>query len=142
MAALAGISILFSYHRNTITDTNDSPSKLLSLIEHPNILTFWQPHNNTSVNYSLEGVFAVLPKLSNLHVFFWKDPKTRYPLSAGESLWLPVLELVNKTDRDHFASLEFVEGDSKENFLKDAKVLKNWIQFVEKKQNKTIEIKK
>jgi sugar phosphate isomerase/epimerase len=142
MAALAGISISFEYHKNTLTDTNDSARKLLSSIAHPNIRAFWQPHNNTSAKYSLEGVSAILSKLSDIHVFFWKDPKTRYPLSDGESIWLPVLELVNKTGRDHFASLEFVEGDSQENFLKDAEVLKHWIQLVEEKQGKTIKIKK
>ena len=66
-------------------------------------------------------------------MFFWENSETRYPLAAGSELWLPILHLVNKTGRDHFASLEFVENNATESFFRDAQVLKDWIGFLNKK---------
>ena len=139
MAALADISISFEYHSHTLTDTNNSAFKLLGLLPHPNINTFWQPHNYTTLNYNLEGLATILPKVSDFHVFFWENSQNRFPLAAGEDFWIPVLQMANKTSRDHFFSLEFVEKNSEGNFLKDALVLKDWIELVEKKHSEVIE---
>jgi shikimate kinase len=53
-------------------------------------------------------------------------------------MWLPALELANKTNRDRFVSLEFVENNSQKNFINDANVLKDWIKYIRSKQNKKL----
>jgi len=127
-AAGAGVGIAYEYHANTLTDTNESAQDLLARTDHSNITTLWQPPNGKSPEYCLEGLNAVLPRLSNVHVFHWgPSSKDRNLLEAGTERWKPYLEALRSTGRDHHLLLEFVKDDSPENFLADAATLSRWI---------------
>ncbi len=127
-AAAAGVGIAYEYHANTLTDTNESAQDLLERTQTPNITTLWQPPNGQSPEYCLEGLKAVLPRLSNVHVFhWWPTNKDRNPLDAGTDRWKPYLETLRSTGRDHHLLIEFVKDDDPENFLADAAALRRWI---------------
>lgn len=125
-----GISVSFEYHKGTLTDTNESAQKLLATADHPNLKTFWQPPNNQTTDYCLEGLKAVLPRLTNLHVFHWEFPegqKTIKLLEEGADRWRSFFSLARRAEGDRYASLEFVADDSTESFAADAAVLKKLV---------------
>ena len=127
-AAAAGVGIAYEYHANTLTDTNESAQELLDRTDHPNITTLWQPPGDQSAEYCLEGLKAVLPRISNVHVFdWWPTNKDRNLLEAGTERWKPYLDTIRSTGRDHHLLIEFVKDDDPENFLADAATLRRWI---------------
>lgn len=129
MAAAEGIRIAYEYHRNTLTDTNESAQRLLADVQHENIYTFWQPHHHLSIEENNAGLEAVLSDLTNVHVFHWtNDGADRHPLKEGAEKWTTYLQTVRSTGREHFALIEFVKGDTPEMFREDARTLKEWLQ--------------
>lgn len=127
MAAFTELSVAFEFHRNSLTDTNESAFRLLKAIGHDAIKTYWQPPVGKSVEYSLDGLKAVLPWLVNVHVYQLKPDLTKPPLSDGVDEWKLYLEAVRGSGRDHVALLEFVRDDDPEAFLEDAATLKTWL---------------
>lgn len=130
MAGAEGISISFEYHADTLTDTNASAMQLLGEVRHDNVWTYWQPPGGAPAEYCLEGLQAVLTRLSNVHVFHWLkkgDDIERRELAEGAEHWQRYLKVIKRSGRDHYAMLEFVMDDSPENFLKDARILKSWL---------------
>ncbi len=132
LAAEKGITISFEFHGKTLTDTNESTLQLIEEVNHPNVLSLWQPAVGASPEYAREGLRALLPKLTNVHVFSWvPGTNQRLALADGAERWHTYLDVVRSTGRDHHALMEFVRDDSPENFLEDAAVLKNWLTNAE-----------
>jgi hypothetical protein len=132
LAHLAGLSITLEMHEGTLTDTNDSTIALLNEARHPSILTGWQPHNGMSFDYCLSGLQQVLPRLSNLHVFHWLfGPAVRLPLAEGAAHWKTYLKVAKSPTGARYALLEFVADDLPENFLRDAGILRRWLETLE-----------
>lgn len=128
VAARRRVSVSFEFHRDTLTDTNESALALLAAVNHPNVFTFWQPPHGRDAAYCLAGLRAVLPRLNCIHVFHWgADQSYRLPLADGADRWTRYLELARSTDREHFASLEFVRHDDPAALLEDATVLRRWL---------------
>jgi sugar phosphate isomerase/epimerase len=128
LAAAAEIPIVYEFHRNTLTDTNAAARRLLESVDHPNVRSYWQPPRGYSVDENLAGLDAVLPWLAGLHVFNWdRTTFARLPLVAATSDWIQYLSKAASTGRDLCALIEFVRGDSPEQFLADAATLKQWI---------------
>jgi len=133
LAADAGVNVAYEFHSRTLTDTNEAARALLQAAAHPNIKTYWQPPQGSTVQYNLAGVDAVAPWLLNIHVFHWRreegDPPrvVRLPLAEGETAWRQYLRRIADIDRDHYALLEFVRDDAAEAFLQDAAVFRRWL---------------
>lgn len=123
MAEKANISVSYEFHKNTLTDTNESAHRLLKAVDHSNIFSLWQPQTELNIQDRLEGLVLLDDKLSNLHVFHW-DETGRRPLNEGIQHWKSYLSAVSQ-NVDRYALLEFVMGDSVEQYLEDAKVLKS-----------------
>lgn len=119
-----GIPLTLEWHRNTLTDTNESGVKLLRDVDSPYFKTFWQPTMALSVEQRVEGIKLVEPYLTNLHVYYWSKDG-REELKDGKDYWQQYLKAVD--DKNHYALLEFVKNDSVEQFEKDASVLKHWV---------------
>ena len=68
----------------------------------------------------------IKPYLSYLHVYYW-DETGRRPLREGISHWRDYFSLLDK-EKKYYALLEFVKGDSIEQFLEDAEVLRELIK--------------
>lgn len=131
LAAPHNIRIAYEYHGNTLTDSIESAVKLLSMTRHPNIDTNWQPINGADEPTNLRSVESVLPRLGNLHVFHWtKKPgggMERHPLAEGRERWLAYLRRVQAAGGDRTCLLEFVEGDTVEQFQQDATTLRELV---------------
>ena len=123
-AAEAGMTISYEYHRNTLTDTNDTGRALLRAVDHPAVRTLWQPYVPESAEYNAAGLVGVRPWLTNLHVFAWDADRTRLPLADKEKEWTGYLAGAATTGRDHWALLEFVRDDDPEQMFADAQTLR------------------
>lgn len=130
MSAARQITISYEYHADTLTDDHDSAVRLLEEVDHSNVYTFWQPPNQADQAARLAGLEAILPSLTNIHVFYWDRERNRLPLAEGEAIWLSFLQMIGQTGRDHYASIEFVQHDAPKNFLRDARVLQRWLAQV------------
>ena len=120
-----GLTAALEWHKNTVTDTNESALRFLDEVDSPYLRTLWQPTTALSVEERTEGLKAVGARLVNLHVYYW-DENGRLPLSGGKDDWLGYFSAVD--GNDHYALLEFVKGDSPEQFLEDASVLREWLR--------------
>ena len=80
---------------------------------------------------SIKGLEEILPWLDNIHVFYWtSDPVERRPLSEGADIWKQYLAGISKAAGDRYTLMEFVAGETPEQFLDDAKVLKQLLEEV------------
>jgi len=120
MAGSEGVKVALEWHRNTLTDRNDSALRFLSDVGSDYFKAFWQPSPEMDVRTRKDGLRKVVPYLENIHVYYW-DESGRRPLSEGISDWWEYLSVLD--GRDHYALLEFVMGDSEEQFRRDAKTL-------------------
>lgn len=131
MAQQKGITVSYEYHGHTLTDTNASALRLLQEVNHPNIRTLWQPPVPQSFEERKEGLKQMLPWLTNLHVFQWQGTD-RKPLAKGEKDWLQYFEIAS--DQERYVMLEFVKDDRPEQFLDDARTLKQFVKQVEERE--------
>ncbi|MDD7202461.1 MAG: TIM barrel protein [Sphaerochaetaceae bacterium] len=118
-----GMVVALEWHRNTLTDRNESGLALLEAVASPAFKTFWQPSPEMTVAQRCLGLEMIGPYLANLHVYYW-DERGRRPLSEGKEDWR---QYISKVQGDHWALLEFVKGDTVEQFEVDARTLLGWI---------------
>ncbi len=126
LAATENVSIAHEFHANTLTDTNASTRLLLENANRDGVFSYWQPPAGSTVDYCLDGIQAVLPWLTVIHVFHWMK-HDRLPLADGIESWNTYLSKIRESGRDHYALLEFVRNDDPEQFLQDAETLKEMI---------------
>lgn len=121
-----GISLNLEWHKNTLTDTNESGLDVLERIRSPYLGTLWQPTQALSFEERKKGLEMIRPYLSYLHVYYW-DESGRRPLSEGVNHWREYFSLLDG-NKKYYALLEFVLGDSREQLKEDAEVLKRLIR--------------
>ncbi len=126
LAASAGLRIAYEYHGNTLTDTDAAAQRLLGAVDHPAVGTYWQLREAVPLDEQLAGLRAVLPRLDHLHVQASQEG-ARAPLATMVETWQAILATVGETGRAHCAMIEFVRGDSPEQFLEDAAVLRQMV---------------
>lgn len=124
MAASKGILVALEWHRNTLTDTNESAMAFLDAANHPNLQCLWQPTCALNMEERCAGIDLLEDRgiLLNLHVYYWPEQNLRRPLREGEDLWRTYLSHVH-SEEDRYALLEFVMDNSEAQFLEDATVL-------------------
>jgi 3-dehydroshikimate dehydratase len=129
LAAAAGVRIAYEYHGHSLTDTKDSAVALLRAVEHENVGCTWQPPRGLTAAECLDGLDAIAPHLSNVHVFSW-HPETdkRLALAEGEAHWAQYLHRIAAVPGDRYALLEFVRDNDPRNFPADAETLKEWLR--------------
>lgn len=127
MAKEVGVELAFEYHLHSLTDTTESTLDLLNKINSENVKCYWQPFSNLSVEENLEKLEAILPWLKNVHVFQWREDFSRLALSAGQEEWGKYFKKIFMKSEDLYAAIEFVKNDSPEQFISDAKILKQLI---------------
>jgi 3-dehydroshikimate dehydratase len=131
LAARQSVSISLEYHGGTLTDTNESAAQLLREVDHPNVYTFWQPPNGQSLEYCLEGLLRVLPRVTCVHCFhWWPTSAERRPLADGWPRWERYLGALLSTGRRIPVLLEFLPGDEPEALRRDAATLRHWIRLL------------
>lgn len=123
MAESEDIKIAFEYHMNTLTDTSVSAVNLLNQAGHPNLSCYWQPPVDLDAAAAQEGLQAISPWLSHIHVFYWPRTQERRPLSEGSAQWRSYFDLIQAVPGDRYAMLEFVLRDDPEQAVNDAMTL-------------------
>lgn len=121
LAKKHGITVSCEFHAGTLTDSAEGALKLLSEIE--GLKTYWQPQTSLSIIERKQGLEAVLPYITNIHVFNWTK-KERLLLEEAKDEWKNYFGLV----QDGFALLEFVKDDSEKSFFSDANTLKRMLE--------------
>lgn len=118
-----GIKVAMEWHKNTLTDTNQSAVEFLEEVSHENLYCLWQPTVALSMEERKEGLDLLREKgrLLNLHMYYWLDG-VRRPFSEGIGEWRQYLDHVDRKE-DRYGLLEFVMGNTEEQFLEDAKAL-------------------
>lgn len=116
-----GIVLNLEWHKNTLTDENKSGLETLEGIYSPWLRTLWQPTQALSFEERAEGLEMILPYLSYLHVYYW-DETGRRPFEEGLGHWERYFSLLEKKKK-YYALLEFVLGDTEEQFYRDAAAL-------------------
>ena len=124
-AAESGLTIVLEWHKNTLTDTNDSGLDFIDEVGRDNFRTLWQPSMLMDVPERVRGIQMLGDRIINLHVFYW-DSTGRRPLSEGQSDWKSYSEALPE-DWEGYALLEFVKDNTTEQFVEDASVLHQWI---------------
>lgn len=127
LSATVGISISYEFHPQTLTDTIESTLRLLQTINHPNILTLWQPPVGNTCADNTKGLAKLLPWLGNVHVFHWFPEYERCPLTLGTQDWATYLSVISSDEQERFLMLEFVKDDSMQVFLEDAQTFQSWL---------------
>ncbi len=133
LAKEAGIKVALEWHRNTLTDKNESAIKFLKEVNHENLYCLWQPTVALNMKERTEGIDLIQSCLLNLHTYYWLDG-VRRPFEEGLDEWRNYLSHV-KNDQDRYALLEFVMDDSEQQLLMDAESLnKLLIEYNERNQ--------
>ena len=117
-----GMTLALEWHRDTVTDTNESAIGFLNMVGHPNLKSFWQPTPGLSMKERIEGLNLLGERLVNIHTYYWQG-EDRLPLKDGEKYWKEYLEHIRG---DHYMLLEFVKDDSVSQFMEDSATLKEW----------------
>lgn len=125
MAAAKGIMIVYEFHGGTLTNTYESCKKLLEMVAHENVLTYWQPIHGLTAEENTAGLKTILQWVRGAHVFhWWPDHTNRLPLSEGKDRWEMYLNTLNSCGTDIYALMEFVKDDDPQNFLTDAQTFR------------------
>ncbi|MDF1513665.1 MAG: TIM barrel protein [Anaerolineae bacterium] len=129
LSAEAGKEIAFEYHGNTLTNTLSSTVRLLQDINHPAVKTYWQKPNQSSLEENVVAINQLLPWLSHLHLNSGPNASLRNSQPTSDNTeWLKYFDIVSQTNKDHCALIEFVQDNAPESFLRDARVLKAWLE--------------
>lgn len=121
-----GIKVALEWHKNTLTDTNESALRFLEEAGNDNLYCLWQPTAALSMDERKKGLDLLGDRLLNMHVYYWSE-EARRPLKEGVEEWRQYLEHVDGK-KDRYGLLEFVMGNTEEQFLEDAKV---WHRIIE-----------
>lgn len=116
-----GIKAAFEWHKDTLTDTNQSAERLLQTANHENLYCLWQPTVALTMEERLSGLDLLRDRILNFHIYYWKKGEKR-PLKEGKSKWLQYLAHADQTI-SRYGLLEFVKNGTEEQFLEDARAL-------------------
>ncbi len=125
-ASRYGITVSPEFHGGTLTDHWESAVRLAQDVNSENLRLYWQPNQFRDDEYNLTALRAVLPYLSNIHVFSWAG-HDKFPLSDGERMWRQYIDIIAADGRDHGMLMEFVCDDTEEQLYRDAEVLHRWL---------------
>ncbi|HHV59310.1 MAG TPA: sugar phosphate isomerase/epimerase [Clostridiaceae bacterium] len=123
-----GIKVAYEYHNNTLTDTSKSAVKLLERVNHANMRSYWQPLKTMTVEERISSLKDILPWLENVHVHHVSEAG-RQPLKDGKENWVEYFKVIKELKEDRFAMIEFVMGETDEQFIEDARALKEFIEL-------------
>lgn len=127
LAASRGKTISFEYHQNTLTNCAPSAVQLIEELAMPNVSLYWQPNQFVSFAQNVENLQLVLPYVSNVHVFAWRE-HDRFLLSEHADMWRRYLDILAQNPSDHGLLLEFVPNDDPSLLCGEAATLRSWLK--------------
>lgn len=127
VAKYHNMTVSTEFHGGTLTDHYESCVRLINEVERENFFTYWQPNQFRDEEYNIAALNAVLPYLSNVHVFTWEG-HNKFPLAHGADKWKRYINILNNGGGTHHMLLEFVCDDTEEQFCRDAETLLDWLR--------------
>lgn len=127
IAAEQGLTVAFEFHKGTYNDNGGSSVKLLQSIGRSNVKTYWQPMSTPA---DMADLNAVLPYLAGVHVFHWSRSGRRFSLKFGRKKWERFIRTIAHSGAEVPYIMEFVKGDSRKQFARDAKTLRDLLHAV------------
>ncbi len=117
-----GITVATEYHLSTLTDNIGSTVRLLA--DAPDLKTYWQPRHKPvqEIEKEVADITALGEKIVNVHAFCNMEG-TRCPLGDWTKEWQAYIAALRAHTKANYAAIEFVKGDTVEQFLADAKTL-------------------
>ena len=130
MAAEKGLIVATEYHPNTLTDDLDSALQMLADV--PGLYTYWQPATSIprEPGYDTYALEKLGKRVVNVHVFHRNSQNQKVPLSDAFDKWVGHFRDLEKFCDVRYGAIEFVMDDTSEQFLDDAKVLREIPQKV------------
>ena len=129
LAAARDIRVVYEFHEGTLTNTYESCKRLLETVNHPNVLTYWQPLHGTGAEENCEGMELIMPWIAGVHVFhWWPTHEMRHLLEVGKGNWIQYFDKFKDLSEDVYGLLEFTKDDSPKNLKADVATLKNLIE--------------
>ncbi|MBQ9995748.1 MAG: sugar phosphate isomerase/epimerase [Clostridia bacterium] len=122
-----GMTVSTEFHGGTLTDHYESCVRLIGEVECDNFCTYWQPNQFRDEDYNIAALSAVLPWLSNVHVFTWAG-RDKFPLADGAERWKRYIDILRTNGGSHHMLMEFVCDDTVEQFYRDAETLLDWLR--------------
>ena len=123
LAAKQGVRLCFECHPHTLTDEKDAAAALMQAINRDNVKMYWQPNQYKTVVENSRYLQAILPWLTNLHVFHWRGEEKR-PLALAKEEWQMYFDLANSDGKKHYCLLEFMPDGKPESLAQEAEALK------------------
>ncbi len=128
LASRQGIRTAYEYHGGTLTSTCGSAGRLLQAVPGSGI--YWQPPQGAGQAQCLAEIAALMTSVVNIHVFSWEktgEGIVRLPLCAKAEQWVNYLRPFAALPDEYGALLEFVAGDSEDQFMADAAELQRLV---------------
>ena len=124
MAKEKGCIVATEYHPNTLTDDLDSALQLLEDV--PGLYTYWQPATQIprAPGYDTYALEKLGKRVVNAHAFHRNNQNQKVPISDAFDKWVQHVRDLEKFCAVGHVAIEFVKDDSSEQFLDDAKTLK------------------
>ncbi|HBL40908.1 MAG TPA: hypothetical protein DDY98_04785 [Ruminococcaceae bacterium] len=123
-----GLQLCFECHPNTLTDELDSARTLLREIDRENVKMYWQPNQHKTFAENQAYLKAILPFVTNLHVFNWHG-EAKQPLAYAKNEWESFFALARSDEQNRFCLLEFMPDGQKTSLPQEADTLKQWIEL-------------
>lgn len=123
LAKKFGMTISIESHHATITDDYHDTLDFIKQVGCDNLKVYWQPHPKKSHEYNKESLIALLPYVSNVHVFNWRDG-VKYPLKDAYDEWKEYIDILNDENaKDRILFLEFMPDGEITSLSEEAKTL-------------------
>ena len=137
-AAKKDVTVAMEFHSGSLNDNAMSCRKVLQAVNKVNLKTYWQPLYDIEKN--LQEITELKNYILNVHVYKWIQNKDieRMPISSAKMEWENYITLIGKGT----FIIEFVKDDSPQNFIGDAKTLKELLNIVDNRKNGNRKVKK
>lgn len=129
IAAGAGVRLCFECHPHTLTDERDAALFLLQSVNRDNVRIYWQPNQYKTASANRQYLRAILPWLTNLHVFHWRGEE-KLPLALAADQWRDYLTIAASDGQRHYCLLEFMPDGKKESLPQEAKALESILRRI------------
>ena len=111
-------------HFSTITDDYHDTLDFIKSVGCDNLRLYWQPNHQKSFEYNIEALKALLPYITNVHVFNWEQNGTKHPLSEGKEQWRKYIEILDDENAENrIFFLEFMPDGEISSLAQEAKTL-------------------
>ena len=104
-----GITLSIECHFATLSDDYHDTLRFLDEVGCDNLKLNWQPNHAKSFEYNIEALKALLPYVTNVHVFNWNEKAEKFPLIEGREAWDEYFKILNdENSTERVCYLEFM----------------------------------